>query len=114
MADDTRIAVLEQIAQSHDRRITAMEDFQKDVVDRLDQKIQLDATSQIQLEKTLVKAVTTLEIMVDSVREMSTIARSADTLVKRHDTLLSMSLRIASGLGVIIPIAWAVYVYMVK
>jgi hypothetical protein len=39
---ETRVAVLEKIAESHDKRIGDMEDFQRSVVDKLDQKIQMD------------------------------------------------------------------------
>lgn len=125
---ETRIAVLEQIAESHERRITDMEDFHRDVVDRFDQKIHLDASNQIVLERTLQKAVTSLDALNDTVRNVGKNADDARTaadvaqkkaddaqkLVDKHETIARTLIRAGVFLGTVISAAWALVTFVAK
>lgn len=105
---DTRIAVLEKIAENHDKRITDMEDFQTSVVDRLDQKIQMDLASQVNLERTLTRAVTSLDALTTSVKVAADKAEAAHALVKKHEVIGATLMKVGAILSVFIGAIWAV------
>lgn len=104
---ETRTAVLEKIVESHDKRIGDMEDFQRAAVDRLDQKIQMDLASQISLERTLVRAVTSLDILADAVKDAGIKAEEAHTLVKKHETIGMTVMKVGTILAVMASGVWA-------
>jgi len=104
-----RLAVLEKIAEVHERRITDIEDFHRSVVERFDQKIQLDAANQVAMEKTMAKAVTTLEALSTNLETALTLANEASKLASKHETI-GVTLIKGGGVGaVIIAAIWAVF-----
>ena len=109
---ETRTAVLEKIAESHDKRIGDMEDFQRNVVDRLDQKIQMDLASQISLERTLTRSVTSLDTLSIAVKDAGEKADEASTMVKRHETIGLTVMKVGTILAVLISAGWAVLKYV--
>lgn len=111
---DTRIAVLEKIAESHDKRISDMEDFHRDVVDRLDQKIQLDASNQIALERTLSRAVVSLESLNTAVRAVGDTADLANKLVLKHEYIGMTLMKVGTVVAIVISGAWAAFTYLMK
>ena len=112
--DSVRLALLEEVSAAHERRITAMEDFHRDIVERLDQKIQLDATSQIQMEKALTKAVTTLEALSATVSAVVNVAERADHLAAAHDAGLKTAIKIFAVLATLGGAAWAVFTFVIS
>lgn len=110
-SQDTRIAVLEKIAESHDKRITDMEDFHRDVVDRFDQKIQQDAFNQISLERTLTKAIASLDMLTTTVEKVGSTAEEAGKLASKHNIIGMTILKISSGLAVVGSAIWAAFTY---
>lgn len=110
-SNETRIAVLEKITENHDKRISDMEDFHRDVVDRFDQKIIQDAANQVQLERTLAKAVSALDIMTSSIRDIGATASEAAKISNRHEVIALTIMKAASVLVIIGSAAWAVFTY---
>jgi hypothetical protein len=110
---ETRIAVLEQIAETHDRRITDIEDFHRLVVERFDQKIQSDTANQVVMEKTLVKAVTSLENLSCNLEKVLILADSANKLATKHETIGLTVLKVAGGMSLIFGAAWAIFKFFV-
>jgi len=102
----TRVAVLEKIAENHENRISDMEDFHRAVVERFDQKIQMDATNQIIIERTLTKAVTSIDTLADSLKTAMTVANKASTLASKHETIGHTVLKMGGLLVLIISAAW--------
>jgi hypothetical protein len=111
---ETRTAVLEKIAESHDKRIGDMEDFQRNVVDRLDQKIQMDLASQISLERTLTRAVTSLDALSIAVKDAGEKADEAQTLVKKHETIGLTIMKVGTVLAVVLSAIWAVVKFVLQ
>jgi len=109
---ETRTAVLEKIVESHDKRIGDMEDFQRASVDRLDQKIQLDLASQITLERTLTRAVTSLDSLAVAVRDATAKADEAHELVKKHETVGATVMKVGTILTILASGAWAVFKFV--
>ena len=107
-----RIAVLEKIAESHERRISDVEDFHRAVVERLDQKIQLDAINQITLEKTLAKAVVSLDLMADNLKTAMVSAQEANLLANKHEIIGHTILKVSGVLGTIVAVLWTVFQLM--
>lgn len=104
----TRIAVLEKISENHEHRIGDMEDFHRSVVERLDQKIQHDAMSQIIIERTLVKAVTSIDGLSDSLKSVLSVANDAKVLASKHETIGHTVMKMG-GIGVMVVAAvWAI------
>ena len=111
---ETRTAVLEKIVESHDKRIGDMEDFQRNVVDRLDQKIQMDLASQISLERTLTRAVTSLDSLSIAVKDAGEKADEAQTLVKKHETIGLTIMKVGTVLAVVLSAIWAVVKFVLQ
>jgi hypothetical protein len=111
---DTRLAVLEQIAENHDRRISDMEDFHREVVDRLDQKIQLDSSNQIVLERTLTRAVTALDSLNTTVQLVGKSAEEASRIALRHEAVVATVIRLGSIAAVLASGGWALFTYLAK
>ena len=111
---ETRVAVLEKIAESHDKRIGDMEDFQRSVVDKLDQKIQMDLASQISLERTLTRAVTSLDALSADVKNAGIKADEAQTLVKKHETIGLTIMKVGTIFAVVLSGLWAVIKFVWK
>ena len=108
----TRLAVLEQIAQTHEKRITDMEEFYRNVVDRLDQKIQLDAASQINTERNLTRAVTSLEALASQLTKVITVSERADSMAQKHDIILAVALKVGAGAAIVVSAVWAVFKFV--
>lgn len=111
---DTRLAVLEQIAESHERRISDMEEFHREVVDRFDQKIQLDAAAQVSLERTLSRAVTSIEVLTSAVTAVSSKADEANKLVAKHETIGATLLKVGAILAVLVSGGWTIFSFVMK
>lgn len=108
---DVRLAILEELSENQERRLTTIEDYHREVVDRLDQKIQLDTMSQIQIEKTLVKTSTTLSGMLKSLNDAKILAENADKLARAHDSAITALLRVVTiGIPVVAGL-WALFQY---
>lgn len=109
----TRVAVLEKIAENHENRISDMEDFHRTVVERLDQKIQMDATNQVIIERTLTKAVTSIDSLSDNLKSALEVANKASTLASKHETIGTTIVKMAGWLGVIIGGLWAMFRFFI-
>lgn len=108
----TRVAVLEKIAENHENRISDMEDFHRSVVERLDQKIQMDATNQVIIERTLTKAVTSIESLSDNLKTVVSVAGKAEKLASKHETIGQTIIKLGSIVAVIVAGIWAVVKYV--
>jgi len=111
MNTSSRIAVLEQIASSHEDRIGDMEDFHRAVVERFDQKIQLDATNQVVMERTLAKAVVSLDGLSENLKATLTTASDASKLSHKHEVIGQTIIKFASLVAIIIAGFWSVGSY---
>jgi len=107
--DEARLAVLEKIAETHERRISDIEEFHRSVVERLDQKIQLDTANQIAMEKTMVKAVTTLDTLSETLRISLDMASNANKIALKHEAISSTVMKIMGILGTIVAAGWALF-----
>lgn len=107
----TRISVLEKIAEAHDRRITDIEEFHRNVVDRFDQKILADAANHVAMEKTLGKAVTSIDNLATNLRDTLIIASDANVIAKKHEVAFATVSKLAGIFVLAISAAWAVYTY---
>jgi hypothetical protein len=112
-ASQTRIAVLEKIAETHDRRISDIEDFHRAVVERFDEKIQLDAANQVAMERTLSKAVTSLDNLSVNLQTTLTLASDASKIATKHETMGITVVKISSALVVIGTAAWAIFKFFI-
>lgn len=108
-ASQTRIAVLEKIAEVHDRRISDIEDFHRAVVDRFDEKIQLDAANQVAMERTLSKAVTSLDNLSENLKTTLVLASDASKIATKHETIGITTIKIGGILAAIATAAWAIF-----
>lgn len=108
-----RLAVLEKIAETHERRITDIEDFHRSVVERFDQKIQLDAANQVAMEKTMTKAVTTLDNLSSNLEKALSIASEANKLAVKHETIGATIMKVAGFLAAILAGLWAVFKFLI-
>ena len=106
-----RIAVLEQIADSHENRISDIEDFHRAVVERFDQKIQLDATNQVIMERTLAKAVVSLDGLSENLKNTLTTASEASRLSLKHEAMGQTVVKFGSFIAVLIAAVWSFGTY---
>ena len=104
----TRVAVLEKIAENHENRISDMEDFHRSVVERLDQKIQMDATNQIIIERTLTKAVTSIDTLSENLKQAVRSASKAEALAAKHETIGATVIKLGGWIFIAIGGIWAV------
>lgn len=111
MNTHSRIAVLEQIASSHEDRISDIEDFHRAVVERFDQKIQLDATNQVIMERTLAKAVVSLDGLSENLKNTLNTASEASRLSLKHEAIGSAIVKFGSFLVVLFAALWTVGTY---
>ena len=111
--NQTRIAVLEKVAETHERRISDIEDFHRSVVDRLDQKIQLDAANQIAMEKTMAQAVVSLDALSKNLALAMEMSAEANRLAIKHETIATSSLKIGGILATVIAALWALFKFFV-
>ena len=107
----TRIAVLEQIASSHEDRISDIEDFHRAVVERFDQKIQLDATNQVIMERTLAKAVVSLDSLSDNLKGALATAGEAAKLSAKHEAIGQTVIKFGSFIAIFIAAIWSFGTY---
>ena len=107
----SRLAVLEQIAESHDARISDMEDFHRQVVERFDQKIQLDATNQVIMERTLAKAVVSIDNLSENLKSTIDMANTAAKLAAKHETIGQTVVKIGGYISILVGAVWAVGTY---
>jgi hypothetical protein len=113
VASETRIAILEKIAENHDRRLNEVEEFNRNVVDRLDQKIQLDATNHINLERQLTRAVSSLDVLSTAVSAATTEARSANTTATKLETIGITLLKVGGVLGSVVAAVWVIVTFAI-
>ncbi len=109
----TRVAVLEKIAENHENRISDMEDFHRTVVERLDQKIQMDSTNQIIIERTLTKAVTSIDSLSDNLKSALELASAASLLASKHETVGTTVIKMGGWIAIIVGAAWAVFRFFI-
>lgn len=109
----TRVAVLEKIAENHENRLSDMEDFHRSVVERFDQKIQMDATNQIIIERTLTKAVTSIEALSENLKSAVDIANRASNLASKHETIGMTVIKMTSLFALIGSAIWGVFKFIV-
>ena len=107
----SRIAVLEQIANSHEDRISDIEDFHRAVVERFDQKIQLDATNQVIMERTLAKAVVSLDGLSENLKNTLATATEASRLALKHEAMGQTIVKFASFIAILIAAVWSFGTY---
>ena len=107
----SRIAVLEQIASSHEDRISDIEDFHRAVVERFDQKIQLDATNQVIMERTLAKAVVSLDGLSENLKNTLSTASEAAKLAAKHEAMGQTIVKFGSFIAVLIAAVWSFGTY---
>lgn len=107
----TRVAVLEKIAENHENRISDMEDFHRSVVERLDQKIQMDATNQVIIERTLTKAVTSIDTLSDNLKSVIDTANKANVLASKHETIGHTVVKMGGLIVIILSAAWTLFKY---
>ena len=106
-----RIAVLEQIADSHENRISDIEDFHRAVVERFDQKIQLDATNQVIMERTLAKAVVSLDGLSENLKNTLATASEASRLSLKHEAMGQTVIKFGGFIAVLIAALWSFGTY---
>lgn len=111
--NQTRIAVLEKVAETHERRISDIEDFHRSVVDRLDQKIQLDAANQIAMEKTMAQAVTSLDALSKNLALALEMSTEANKISIKHEAIASSTLKIGGILATVAAGLWALFKFFV-
>lgn len=111
--NQTRIAVLEKVAETHERRISDIEDFHRSVVDRLDQKIQLDAANQIAMEKTMAQAVTSLDALSKNLALALEMSAEANKISIKHEAIASSTLKIGGILATVAAGLWALFKFFV-
>jgi hypothetical protein len=102
---------LEQIASSHEDRIGDIEDFHRAVVERFDQKIQLDATNQVIMERTLAKAVVSLDGLSENLRATLATASEASKLSHKHEVVGQTIIKFGSVIAIVIAGLWTVASY---
>lgn len=107
-----RISVLEKIAESHDKRIMDIEEFHRNVVDRFDQKILIDAANHVSMEKTLTKAVTSIDNLASDLRDTLLIASDANTIAKRHEAVFATVSKISAIFVLVVSALWTVFTYI--
>lgn len=109
----TRVAVLEKIAENHESRISDMEDFHRSVVERLDQKIQMDATNQIIIERTLTKAVTSIDTLSENLKSAVETAGKAEKLASKHETIGATLLKAGSVIVIVVGAVWTLIKFII-
>lgn len=102
-----RLAVLEKLVEVHERRITDIEDFYRSVVERFDQKIQLDAANHVSMEKNIAKAITSLDSLTNNLEKTLVLATEANKLSNKHETIGMTVFKIGGILGAIVAGVWA-------
>ena len=107
----SRIAVLEQIASSHEDRISDIEDFHRAVVERFDQKIQLDAANQVIMERTLSKAVVSIDGLAESLRGTISTATDASKLAAKHEAMGQAIIKVGGFLAFLVAAVWTLGTY---
>lgn len=107
--NQTRIAVLEKVAETHERRISDIEDFHRSVVDRLDQKIQLDAANQIAMEKTMAQAVASLDALSKNLTMALEMSAEANKIAVKHEAIASSTVKIGGILATVVAALWALF-----
>lgn len=106
-----RIAVLEKIAETHGERISDIEEFHRSVVERFDQKIQLDVANQIAMERIMTKAVVSIDSLAINLGTALDTAKEAATLAVKHETIARTITKAASVLVVVISAMWTILSY---
>jgi hypothetical protein len=107
----SRLAVLEKIADSHEERISDIEDFHRAVVERFDQKIQLDATNQVIMERTLAKAVVSLDGLSENLKNTLETATEASKLSLKHEAIGQTVIKFGSFIAILIAAVWSFGTY---
>ena len=106
------ISVLEKIAEAHDKRITDIEEFHRNVVDRFDQKILADAANHVTMEKTLTKAVVSIDNLAANLKDTLLIASDANIIAKKHEIAFTTMSKVAAAAVIIISAMWTIFTYL--
>ena len=103
----TRLAVLETSVAHQDARITDMELYQRAISSKLNTKIQVDAASDVVMERTLAKAVSDVDRISANLKETNELAVEAARLADKHETMGITVLKVGSMITVILGALWA-------
>ena len=103
----TRLAVLETSVAHQDARITDMELYQRAISTKLTTKIQVDAASDVVMERTLAKAVSDVDRISANLKETNELAVEAARLADKHETMGITVLKVGSMITVILGALWA-------
>ena len=103
----TRLAVLETSVAHQDARITDVELYQRAISTKLNTKIQVDAASDVVMERTLAKAVSDVERISANLKETNELAVEAARLADKHETIGITVLKVGSMITVILGALWA-------
>lgn len=113
-SDSVRLATLEQIAKNSlqnqerlEERIDKLDDFYQSVVERLDEHLERDNASQIEMTATLSKLSTSFDNLSSSLKEISI----NSNLALKHEVQLTTFLKISSWVSVLIGAVWAVFTF---
>lgn len=106
-----RLSVLEKITETHDERISDIEEFHRAVVERFDQKIQLDAANQIAMERIMTKAVVSIDSLSINLGTALDTAKEAAKLAVKHETIAQTIIKAAGLAIVIISAFWTLITY---
>lgn len=118
-SDDTvnhavKIAAMETALKSHERRLVTIEDYHISIVDKLDAKIEADRERQMDMEKTMTRAVTTLEHLTTVVDRLATSNATTVALVQKHEAIGTAVVKLGSLAAIVISGAWMLFTYVVE
>lgn len=118
-SDDTlknavKIAAMESKLQAHERRIMTIEDYHMTIVEKLDAKIEADRERQMDMEKTMTRAVTTLEHLTAVVDKLATSNATTVALVQKHEAIGTAVVKLGSLAAVVIGGIWAVVKFLAE
>lgn len=109
---ETRISVLEKLAESCDARreeintrLESLESFHAHVTDKLDEHMQRDADSQLEMTKVLTQLSTSFDGLAESIK--TSLAGAA--LAIKHETIGLTLMKVGSILAVAIAGGWALF-----
>ncbi len=112
---DTQIKLAQMDAKlaAQERRIMTIEDYHMTIGGKLDAKIEADRERQMDMEKTMTRAVTTLEHLTTVVDKLADSNATTVALVQKHEAIGTAIIKLGSIAAVIISGAWMLFTYIV-
>lgn len=112
--DSVRLATLEQIAKNSlqnqerlEERIDRLDEFYQSVVERLDEHLERDNRSQLEMTATLSKLSVSFDNLSNTLKEISESAK----LAVKHEVQLKSFLKFSSWAAALVGAAWAVFTF---